>query len=320
MVECSVIIPNYNHAQYLSERIESLLMQENVGIEFILLDDNSSDNSVEVINQYLPRIVDKKLIINSINSGSTYYQWNLGITHAKNKFIHIAESDDSAISGLLFNLSAKLYEDDKVVLSFCRSNIIDANSKTIGIWEYNDPIFDTDFIMDGKIFIQKYLIHHNVIPNASSVMFRKDAYLNVGLADISLKTNSDWLVWLKLLCIGKVAYLSNPLNNFRKHENSVTARNNSLFENRYQEIYSQTLRVAFRNYLKTLPSKKYLQIHKLNENYIAYDQGYKSLYLLQQKKYFQSIFKLLQSIFTGSIKTYFLKKYLFDFFNYLFKK
>ena len=48
----SVIIPNYNHARFLDERIQSILNQTYQNFEVIILDDISSDNSVEFINQY----------------------------------------------------------------------------------------------------------------------------------------------------------------------------------------------------------------------------------------------------------------------------
>ena len=49
----SVIIPNYNHAKYLDERIQSVLTQTYQNFEIILLDDKSTDNSVEIINKQL---------------------------------------------------------------------------------------------------------------------------------------------------------------------------------------------------------------------------------------------------------------------------
>ena len=48
----SVIIPNYNHASFLDERIESVLNQTFQNFEIIIMDDKSSDNSVDVINKY----------------------------------------------------------------------------------------------------------------------------------------------------------------------------------------------------------------------------------------------------------------------------
>jgi glycosyltransferase involved in cell wall biosynthesis len=320
MINCSVVIPNYNHAPFLIERIKSLITQTLINVEYIILDDASEDNSLDIINEFMPRLTDSKLIVNEINSGSTYSQWNLGISYAKNNFIHVAESDDSAEPEHLYNLCNKLETNREVVLSFCKSNVIDMESKFLHEWEYEDPIFNSDFIMDGSLFIEKYLIHKNVIPNASSVVFRKDIFLKVGLADPSLKSNSDWLVWLKLLTHGKVAYSCNPLNNFRKHDTSVIAKINNSPMRDYNEMYSQSLRIRYKKYLLKETISDFGKINHVNKNYISFDLGHRSLYLLKNKKYIQSIYVLMQSLFTGSIKTYFLKKYLLDFSNYLFKK
>ncbi len=68
----SVILPNYNHAKYLPQRIESILNQTYQNFELIILDDCSSDNSREVIERYKdnPRI--SKIIFNEKNSGSRF--------------------------------------------------------------------------------------------------------------------------------------------------------------------------------------------------------------------------------------------------------
>lgn len=318
--DCSVIIPNYNHGAYLTERIETLIINEKNISEFIILDDASDDTSVAIINNYLPRLKNHKFIVNRINSSSTFHQWNYGVTLAKNNLINIAESDDSAEIGLITTLKNRIELNRDVVLSFCASNIIDYQSKKIGIWRYEYPIFESDFVMNGPEFIEKYLIHSNVIPNASAVLFKKAYFTQIGLANASLKTNSDWLVWLKLLCHGKVAYSAKPLNNFRQHSNSVTANSIDISSNSFKEIYSLTLRLEFRKYLNDLGDKRFKNIYLINENYISYDLGYKSLYLLKNRKILNSLFVLSQSFFTGSLKTYFLKKYIVDIGNYLFKK
>jgi len=318
--DCSVIIPNYNHGVYLAERIETLLFNEKNISEFIILDDASDDNSVTIINGFLPNLKEHKFVINEINSGSTFHQWNYGVTLANNSLINIAESDDSSEIGLLNTLKNRIELNSDIVLSFCASNLIDYQSKKIGIWKYEYPVFESDFVMYGLDFIEKYLIHSNVIPNASAVLFKKEYFMKIGLANVSLTTSSDWLVWLKLLCHGKVAYCSVPFNNFRQHRNSVTAKNIELSSNSFRETYSLSLRLEFRKYLNELGNRKLKNIYLINENYISYDLGYKSLYLLKNRKFIDSLYFLKQSFFTGTLKTYFLKKYILDIINYLFKK
>ncbi|TAE04306.1 MAG: glycosyltransferase family 2 protein, partial [Bacteroidetes bacterium] len=83
----SVIVPNYNHAPYLLERIESILSQSFQDFELILLDDFSTDQSKEVLKKYQNHEKVSHLLLNEKNSGSTFKQWNKGISLAKGKYI-----------------------------------------------------------------------------------------------------------------------------------------------------------------------------------------------------------------------------------------
>ncbi|RYE13814.1 MAG: glycosyltransferase family 2 protein, partial [Sphingobacteriaceae bacterium] len=92
----SVIIPNYNHARYLPQRIESVIHQTFQDIEVILMDDCSLDTSRTIIAQYAAQDNRIRVILNEQNSGSTFKQWNKGIALAKGEYVWIAESDDYA--------------------------------------------------------------------------------------------------------------------------------------------------------------------------------------------------------------------------------
>ncbi len=74
----SVIIPNYNHATYLRERIESILNQTYQNFELIILDDYSNDDSKLIIEEYRNHEKISHIIYNETNSGSTFYQWKKG--------------------------------------------------------------------------------------------------------------------------------------------------------------------------------------------------------------------------------------------------
>src|SRR5246127_2931841 len=103
MPTVSVVVPNYNHARFLPERIESILRQSYQDFELILLDDCSSDDSRAILSQYAddPRV---RLEFNAVNSGSTFKQWNKGVRLARGKYVWIAESDDYADERLLQRL------------------------------------------------------------------------------------------------------------------------------------------------------------------------------------------------------------------------
>ena len=91
----TVVTPNYNHARYLPERIDSILAQTFQDFEFIILDDASTDKSREIIESY-SKHEKVKAIFNQQNSGSTFRQWKLGLGQAKGEYLWIAESDDYA--------------------------------------------------------------------------------------------------------------------------------------------------------------------------------------------------------------------------------
>ena len=93
----SVIIPNYNHAVYLDERIKSVLNQTYQNFELIILDDCSPDNgaSMAIIEKYRNNPHISHIVYNDVNSGSTFKQWHKGLELAKGDLIWIAESDDN---------------------------------------------------------------------------------------------------------------------------------------------------------------------------------------------------------------------------------
>ena len=90
----SVIIPNYNYARFLTERIDSVLSQTFQNFELIILDDCSTDNSREVIERYRSNPKVSHIIYNQSNTGSPFAQWEKGLSVARGKYIWVAEADD----------------------------------------------------------------------------------------------------------------------------------------------------------------------------------------------------------------------------------
>ena len=224
----SVIIPNYNHAPYLKQRIDSVLNQTYKDFELIILDDKSTDNSIKIIEEYRDNPHISHIVYNEVNSGSTFRQWNKGIALAKGKYIWIAESDDCAVPELLSTLVLNIEKYENVSLSYSQSHRLNSKGEVTGDWLFHtkdrEPeLFDSDFFAEGDDFIQRLLIYKNVVPNASAVLFHKSAFMDVGGADEDIKYCADWMLWLKLLMVGNIAYTSQKLNYFRYHDTSVIA-------------------------------------------------------------------------------------------------
>ncbi|MCK7589899.1 glycosyltransferase [Subsaxibacter sp. CAU 1640] len=90
----TIILPNYNHSRYLKERLNSIFDQTYQDFEVIILDDASTDNSVELLSIYRNHPKVSYFIVNKVNSGSPFIQWQKGLQLAKGTYVWIAESDD----------------------------------------------------------------------------------------------------------------------------------------------------------------------------------------------------------------------------------
>ncbi|HCA5293399.1 TPA: glycosyltransferase [Acinetobacter baumannii] len=225
----SVIVPSYNHAQYLEDRIESILKQSYSQFEVILLDDLSSDHSAEILEKYKNHPKVSHCIINKQNSGSTFCQWNKGIHLAKGYLIWIAESDDVADSQFLEKSVPRFEKNPKLVLAYSQSYRMNAHGEVTGTWKdftdhVNPELFGKDFEMPGLEYIERFLSAQNTIPNASGVIFKKQSYFDVGGANPKLRFIGDWEIWAKIVSQGDIFFSHECLNYFRYHDTSVIAQ------------------------------------------------------------------------------------------------
>lgn len=233
MPKVSVVVPNYNHARFLRQRIDSILSQTFQDFELILLDDSSNDDSRSILSSYAsdPRV---RIDFNSQNSGSVFKQWNKGVGLARGEYVWIAESDDYADAHFLGRLAAILDSNPQIAYAHCRSMLVSADGQLEGFADPHltqlDPHrWTADFVVDGREECANYFVRMNPIPNASAVVFRKALYDRVGGADETLRLCGDWKLWAAVALTGKVAYLAEPLNFYRSHTNTVrssTARMN----------------------------------------------------------------------------------------------
>ena len=215
----SVIIPNYNHAKFLEQRINSVLNQTYQNFEIIILDDKSTDNSIDIIKKYERNEHIKSIIFNKKNSGSPFKQWQKGFELAKGELIWIAESDDVCENSLLELLVNEFKNDPKCVVAFCKSTKINSDGQIIG-----EVGMRCDFHMDGFSFIKKYLYRYCFITNASSAIFKKDTLEKVDPIFTTFRGSGDWLFWIEISKCGNVAYIDKPLNLFRIHDTNTTQK------------------------------------------------------------------------------------------------
>ncbi|MFZ4639298.1 MAG: glycosyltransferase family 2 protein [Nodosilinea sp.] len=284
----SVIIPNYNHARFLKERIDSIINQTFSDFELILLDDASTDDSKTILESYRDNSKLAKLIINSQNSGNTFRQWDLGIKTAQGEYILLAESDDVAHPQLLEKLVEKFREDPQLVLAYTQSNRMNAEGELTGSWlthtkdlEFSEK-WENDYINDGLSEIKSSLIFKNTIPNASAVLFKKEAYFQCGGVDLEVLKCGDWFLWIKLLLTGKIAFIATPLNNFRYHSGSVIATSAMI-----RDYYDTIMRAKLNDHFRQIGVDK--SIIDLNNKFLRSDLSSLAKWYFRKGKFWQSL-------------------------------
>lgn len=231
MPTVSVIIPNFNHAAFLKQRIDSVLNQTYQDFEVIILDDASTDNSRSIIEAYRQNLKISHIILNESNSGSTFMQWKTGIELAKGKYIWIAESDDYNENSFLEIAVSRLVAN-KSVLFFCQSYDVDANNIVRGDFfcatkHFTEIDWNAELMLPSGEFIQKTLQYQNVIINASCVVFVNIAFDFRKI--IRYKTCGDWLFWINILNEPSrlITYSPLKLNYFRTHQHTTRHVNNT---------------------------------------------------------------------------------------------
>ncbi|WP_053990076.1 glycosyltransferase family 2 protein [Mangrovimonas sp. TPBH4] len=238
MPKVSIIVPNYNHEKFLKGRLESVLNQTFQGdVEVIILDDQSTDNSVAIIKSYQDQFPNKvKFVPSDTNSGSPFIQWDKGIKLATGDLIWIAESDDLASTEFLESTVPFFDEYPDLGIIVTKSNAINAEGKEIS--EYH-PIFkgfenklfckpETELnYFKGDTFVQDYLVYKCLLPNVSGAIFRKLTYLEAGGLDFNFRRNGDYELYFRLLEQADIGFLNKQLNSTRYHDYKLTASNNA---------------------------------------------------------------------------------------------
>lgn len=235
MPAVSVIVPNYNHSAYLTERLDSILAQTYQDFEIILMDDCSTDNSRDVIERYRNHERVSHIVFNEANSGSTFSQWAKGIRLAKGKYIWIAESDDWCEPELLDTVINGM--DETCVLGYAQSLVVSGDGRVL--WNSRAERFEET--VSGGEFVSRHMLTKNSIVNASMALFRKECFEKVGNDFTRFRFCGDWLFWILVAVQGNVFISGKVLNYFRKHGSDVSGK--AFQEGLYYSEYIQLMEV-----------------------------------------------------------------------------
>ena len=216
----SVIVPNYNHAAFLKQRIESSLGQSFQDFELILLDDCSSDGSRDIMEGFRSNPHVSHIIYNDVNSGSAFRQWDKGIEMAQGEWVWIAESDDFAEPTFLEHMMGEVTNVPDCSLAYAATWWVDEHGNKL--WETPDSNHVN--VYPGTDFIRKKLAVCNSIANVSECIFRHDCYRPLESQRYEhMRLCGDWFFYVLLAEQGSVVEVDEPLSYYRQHKKNISS-------------------------------------------------------------------------------------------------
>jgi glycosyltransferase involved in cell wall biosynthesis len=282
----SVVMPAFNAERYIAESVDSVLSQTFQDFEIIIVDDGSTDKTIEIVGKYGSRVK----VISQENSGPSRAR-NTGIMSAAGRYIAFLDSDD-------------LWTEDKleVQVGFMESNPrIDMVVADMMMFQEDATIFDSYFdsirikgFYDTLISEQRelqdafsMLLQCNFIPTGT-VLLRKECLEKSGLFDEKISTVEDLDLWIRISIFSKIGVIPKVLKKKRSHMENISkdiprARSSYIYVlEKIQRDFPQMgdrYRMAFDKKLSSLYCNQgyyYFSINRMKESRFHF---YKSLSL-----------------------------------------
>jgi glycosyltransferase involved in cell wall biosynthesis len=205
----SVVIPAYNQAQYLAEAIDSVLGQAVSGMEIIVVDDGSTDETAAIAQQYG---ADVRYIYQE-NQGLAAAR-NTGIRAARGHYVALLDSDDLWKPNFISKMLALARKEPGMAVFYCGFDFIDDNGQQL------PQTGSSHVVPPGQIY--HVLLRSNFLA-PSTILMRREAALEVGLFDPNFRRLQDWEMWLRLLRRGyHFQGIPNQLVYYRIHNRSLS--------------------------------------------------------------------------------------------------
>lgn len=211
------MIPVYNRQAYIGAAIESVLRQTYTNFELIVHDDASSDNTPGVLALYHdPRL---RVIRTEANHGMIG-GWNYLLKRGRGEFIKQMGSDDLLAPNCLAKEVSALLAHPSVALVTCQRRVINEAGELLTTYQFTNE----ESIVSGVEHAHWILtnLRENKIGEPCAALFRRSLIAKAGLFDPLFSQFADFEYWLRLLALGDLMYLPEPLCSFRTHPLSNT--------------------------------------------------------------------------------------------------
>lgn len=243
----SVIIPLYNKESYIKNTLKSVINQSFTDFEIIIIDDGSTDESLNLAYQFQDSRI---TIIEQKNQGPSVAR-NKAINIAKGKYIAPIDADDIWYKNHLLELKSLINSFPNAGL-FCNNYEIKLDDNLIKKanfnFSYNSEHIEIPNFFDANIY--------NYIPSSSSTAFLKSSFIKLGTYNTSLRTGQDLDLWIRFALKYKVVFNPNITMTYNHYDDSSLSKSSYNLD-RYNYIS------YYKEEEKQNPSlKKYLDVNR----------------------------------------------------------
>jgi len=214
--DVSVIVPTHNRAHLVAEAVDSVLAQTFGNLEVIVIDDGSTDNTLEVLQTFS----DSRIRVIRQNNLGISGARNTGIRAARGKYIAFLDSDDIWLPELLATEVPVLEERPEIDIVYAKAQAMDAagnpKPQTLGTTER----------FPGEYLRSMLYGFFGCLP---TTILRRECFDSVGLFDESLKGRVDWDMFLRMSQYHRFRFINRVLARYRFHEGRTTGPKSPVF-------------------------------------------------------------------------------------------
>lgn len=222
----SVVMPAYNAARFISYSIVSVLTQTYSNIELVIVNDGSTDNTVEVIESFKNKYPDKIIFINKPVNEGTVKAINRAFEEATGDYLCWLSADDMYFETMVESQLNYLLDNPEMDVCFSKHILIDENNKFLG----NDYITDelANEILNNKSWIYNQMLFVGNAFHGCSVFGKREKFVETGGFDPQYKYAHDYDYWLRLASVSNIGFVNEYNVMGRIHEAQVSNQGHNL--------------------------------------------------------------------------------------------
>lgn len=288
----SVVIPNYNHAQFLLTNLRALFAQSVLPDEVIVIDDASTDNSLEVLEEFARDRPLMRIIRNPENKG-TEYGCNLGLRESKSDYVFWSAADDYVKPGFVEKSMRLLAKHPQAGLC---CTIGDWHDLIVGL----NPHMGVRMGTEARYFSPEELVRlesaSRLFISSNSVIWRRDLLLATGGMRRDLRWHSDWFLIHTLAFRHGICFVPEPLAVFFIRPTGYSAPAPAKLEEHVQVL---------RNILNLLQTDEFEDLRdKLKKSGGLFVFGYAMNLLIRKEKQYREFltYRLIMKSLSQAIK------------------